>query len=243
MELIEYKKLIRALKMRDTTKYETWDNIMQLCLNMYNDNHDFLPHCLKLAKAVKLSAQRLLIQNRDVRFEDLYWQALKFEAPHLFDSYLLYLERKRIERDRFYSPKRKQLNKLGLIQALQDMEDDKTDILSISMPPGTQKCQPLYSKILTPSGFITMGDVRVGTKVISGTGKVATVLSISPRKKRKMYEVTFDDGSKTRCSDNHLWTVQTRDDRRRKNKDGSEKYRTIELSEMLKNYKVENGKR
>lgn len=139
MELIEYKKLIRALKMRDTTKYETWDNIMQLCLNMYNDNHDFLPHCLKLAKAVKLSAQRLLIQNRDVRFEDLYWQALKFEAPHLFDSYLLYLERKRIERDRFYSPKRKQLNKLGLIQALQDMEDDKTDILSISMPPGTQK--------------------------------------------------------------------------------------------------------
>ena len=139
MELIEYKKLIRALKMRDTTKYETWDNIMQLCLNMYNDNHDFLPHCLKLAKAAKLSAQRLLIQNRDVRFEDLYWQALKFEAPHLFDSYLLYLERKRIERDRFYSPKRKQLNKLGLIQALQDMEDDKTDILSISMPPGTQK--------------------------------------------------------------------------------------------------------
>ena len=139
MELIEYKKLIRALKMRDTTKYETWDNIMQLCLNMYNDNHDFLPHCLKLAKAVKLSAQRLLIQNRDVRFEDLYWQALKFEAPHLFDSYLLYLERKRIERDRFYSPKRKQLNKLGLIQDLQDMEDDKTDILSISMPPGTQK--------------------------------------------------------------------------------------------------------
>ena len=139
MELIEYKKLIRALKMRDTTKYETWDNIMQLCLNMYNDNHDFLPHCLKLAKAVKLSSQRLLIQNRDVRFEDLYWQALKFEAPHLFDSYLLYLERKRIERDRFYSPKRKQLNKLGLIQALQDMEDDKTDILSISMPPGTQK--------------------------------------------------------------------------------------------------------
>lgn len=120
----------------------------------------------------------------------------------------------------FYSPKRKQLNKHGLIQAMQDLEDDKLDILSISMPPGTQKCQPLYSKILTPNGFIQMGDVKVGTKVISGTGKVATVLSISPRKKRKMYEVTFDDGSKTRCSDNHLWTVQTRDDRRRKNKDG-----------------------
>ena len=33
----------------------------------------------------------------------------------------------------------KQLNKHGLIQAMQDLEDDKLDILSISMPPGTQK--------------------------------------------------------------------------------------------------------
>lgn len=139
MELREYKRLANALKMQDSTKYSTWDNIMQLCLNMYEDSHDYLKYCLKLSKAVKLSAQRLLVQNQDVRFEDLYWQALKFEAPHLFDSYLLYLERKRLEQDRFYSPKRKQLNKHGLIQSLQDMEDDKLDILSISMPPGTQK--------------------------------------------------------------------------------------------------------
>ena len=125
--------------MQPSNKYSTWDNIMQLCLNMYEDNHDYLKYCLKLSKAVKKSAQRLLIQNQDVRFEDLYWQALKFEAPHLFDSYLLYLERKRLEQDRFYSPKRKQLNKHGLIQSMQDLEDDKLDILSISMPPGTQK--------------------------------------------------------------------------------------------------------
>lgn len=139
MNFTEYKRIANALKMQPSNKYSTWDNIMQLCLNMYEDNHDYLKYCLKLSKAVKLSAQRLLLQNRDVRFEDLYWQAVKFEAPHLFDSYLLYLERKRLEQDRFYSPKRKQLNKHGLIQSLQDMEDDKLDILSISMPPGTQK--------------------------------------------------------------------------------------------------------
>lgn len=139
MELREYKKIANALKMQPSNKYSTWDNIMQLCLNMYEDNHDYLKYCLKLSKAVKLSARRLLVQNRDIRFEELYWQALKFEAPHLFDSYLLYLERKRLDQDRFYSPKRKQLNKHGLIQALQDLEDDKLDILSISMPPGTQK--------------------------------------------------------------------------------------------------------
>ena len=56
-----------------------------------------------------------------------------------FDAYLLYLEYKRLQKDRFYLPKRKQLLRLGLIQDLQDMIDDKLDILTISMPPGTGK--------------------------------------------------------------------------------------------------------
>lgn len=68
-----------------------------------------------------------------------YYEILKLEAPYLFHSYLLYLEKNREEPDRFYSPKMEQLNKHGLIQAMQDLEDDKLDILSISMPPGTQK--------------------------------------------------------------------------------------------------------
>ena len=68
-----------------------------------------------------------------------YYEILKLEAPYLFHSYLLYLEKNREESDRFYSPKMEQLNKHGLIQAMQDLEDDKLDILSISMPPGTQK--------------------------------------------------------------------------------------------------------
>lgn len=173
----------------------------------------------------------------------LYFKVLLLEAPHLFHSYLLYLEKNREESERFYEPKMQQLNKHGLIQAMQDLEEDKYDRVCISMPPGTQKCQPLYSKVLTPNGFVKMGDVIPGTKVIAANGNISTVLSTSPVKKRPIYELTLDDGSKVRCSDNHLWRVQTRDDRRRKNKDGSEKYRTIELSEMLKNYKVENGKR
>lgn len=56
-----------------------------------------------------------------------------------FDSYLLYLEKNRIEKDRLYLPKRKQFLKVGIIESLQDMIDDKLDILTISMPPGTGK--------------------------------------------------------------------------------------------------------
>ncbi len=69
----------------------------------------------------------------------LYFKVLLLEAPHLFHSYLLYLEKNREESERFYEPKMQQLNKHGLIQAMQDLEEDKYDRVCISMPPGTQK--------------------------------------------------------------------------------------------------------
>lgn len=42
MELREYKRLANALKMQDSNKYSTWDNIMQLCLNMYEDTIPYI---------------------------------------------------------------------------------------------------------------------------------------------------------------------------------------------------------
>lgn len=79
-------------------------------------------------------------QNKvSVELLDSYYKVLLLESPVLFESYLLYLEKDREEHERFYLPKRKQLKKHGLIQAMQDLEDDKLDYLSISMPPGTQK--------------------------------------------------------------------------------------------------------
>lgn len=69
-----------------------------------------------------------------------YYDILKFEAQNkVLDSYLLYLEKNRIPRERFYAPKRKQFAKFGLIDAYQGAIDDKYDIVCISMPPGTGK--------------------------------------------------------------------------------------------------------
>lgn len=73
------------------------------------------------------------------RMGNLYWECLKTEAPYLFDSYMLYLEKDREPHERFYLPRRKQLLKIGVIQAMQDLEDDKIDLLSLSLPPGTGK--------------------------------------------------------------------------------------------------------
>lgn len=71
---------------------------------------------------------------------NLYWNVMLLEARHMVvDSYFLYLERKREQHAKFYEPRRELLMKHGVIQALQDLVDDKLDMLSISMPPGTGK--------------------------------------------------------------------------------------------------------
>ena len=170
---------------------------------------------------------------------NVFYDILLAEArAQIFDSYLLYIERKREPKERFYRPKRKQFLKHGITQAYQGLLDDKYDILCISQPPGTGKAQPLYSKVLTPHGFVRMGDIKVGDIVISGEGNPAKVLGVYPQGIKPIYEVTFDDGSKCRCSDEHLWKVQTRDDRVRK-----KGYRVVELRSMLHNVKVEKDKR
>jgi len=68
-----------------------------------------------------------------------YYEILYLESHYLFDSYLLYLEKDRDYSRKFYEPRRKCLLKTGIIDALQDLMDDKLDILSISMPPSTGK--------------------------------------------------------------------------------------------------------
>lgn len=69
-----------------------------------------------------------------------YYDILLCEAQNqVFDSYLLYLERNREPKERFYAPKRKQFKKFGLIEAYQGTIDDIYDIVCVSMPPGTGK--------------------------------------------------------------------------------------------------------
>lgn len=57
----------------------------------------------------------------------------------IVDSYFQYIEKKREPKDRFYMPRRKQLIKIGLVDALQGMIDDKYDILCVSLVPGAGK--------------------------------------------------------------------------------------------------------
>jgi predicted phage terminase large subunit-like protein len=68
----------------------------------------------------------------------LYRETLLLEAQFKrFDSYMLYLELNREPSKRFWLPRREQL--MPVADAIQDLIDDKLDILTISLPPGSGK--------------------------------------------------------------------------------------------------------
>ena len=68
---------------------------------------------------------------------NLHKKVLLLAAPYHFESYLLYLEQNREPAKKFYPPRRKVLKQV--VDALQDLAEDKLDLLAISLPPGSGK--------------------------------------------------------------------------------------------------------
>lgn len=71
--------------------------------------------------------------------DDLYETILVEAQNKNVDSYLRYIEKKREPKERFYMPRRKQFLKIGLVDGLQGMIDDKYDMILISLIPGSGK--------------------------------------------------------------------------------------------------------
>ena len=72
-----------------------------------------------------------------VELYSLHKKVLLAAAPHHFESFLLYIESGREPEKKFYPPRRKVLKQV--VDALQELEDDKLDLLAISLPPGSGK--------------------------------------------------------------------------------------------------------
>lgn len=94
---------------------------------------------------------------------------------------------------------KKEYDKLVIYRPIQSVGND------IGYLPGPQ---PLDAKILTPDGWITMGELKVGDSVISRDGKPTKVLNIYPKGTKDVYKITTSDGLSTECCEDHLWKVK-----------------------------------
>lgn len=73
--------------------------------------------------------------------------------------------------------------------------------------PGVGKAQPLYAKVKTPTGWTTIGNIKVGDLVATPNGGKAKVIAIFPQGKKQIYRLHFNDGKYADACGDHLWNV------------------------------------
>lgn len=78
---------------------------------------------------------------------------------------------------------------------------------------GLGKAQPISERVLTPTGWVAIGSLAVGDKVIGSNGMPTEVTGVFPQGEKDIFRITLTDGATTRSCAEHLWCVQTPNDR------------------------------
>ena len=96
-----------------------------------------------------------------------------------------------------------------LCNKLQEKMTRKGDRLLVCFPPGHGKALALDTPIATPSGWTTMGQLKVGDFVFDETGSPTKVVGVSPVwKNRPVYLVKTRDGETILADAEHEWSVR-----------------------------------
>lgn len=132
--------------------------LKQICQQIQNTPEEFRPYedlyymCKEAMKTdIPLGVRYLKMLSDDLEevipiqsdekkmrtFFGLHRRVLLAASPHDFESYILYIEWNRDPEKKFYPPRRAALR--PVVVALQELADDKLDLLAVSLPPGCGK--------------------------------------------------------------------------------------------------------
>jgi hypothetical protein len=101
--------------------------------------------------------------------------------------------------------------KFDLRDSQKEVYDQIDDSAIINAWVSWGKAQPLYSKIKTPNGWTSMGDIQVGDKVTTPSGKSSVVTGKYPHSDKEIYRITLADGRYVDACSEHLWSYYIRD--------------------------------
>lgn len=88
-------------------------------------------------------------------------------------------------------------------------------MIIIAARPAMGKALALYTPLPTPTGWTTMGAVRVGDELYDANGRPTRVVAATEvMTDRPCYEVEFSDGSTIIADAQHQWVTETRSARR-----------------------------
>ncbi|MEV0760044.1 replicative DNA helicase [Nocardia sp. NPDC050435] len=88
-------------------------------------------------------------------------------------------------------------------------------MIIVAARPGVGKALALDTPLPTPTGWTTMGAVRVGDELLDAAGRPTRVLAATEvMTDRPCYEVEFSDGTVLVADEQHQWLTETRRSRR-----------------------------
>lgn len=131
-------KILEKIK-KDAYLFRTWEDLLYMCKEAMKTDISLGVRYLKLLSAeCERGISDPLTSEQEVKeLYGLHKRVLLAAAPYDFDSYLLYVEWNREPKKKFYPPRRKVLKQV--VDALQELADDKLDLLAVSLPPGSGK--------------------------------------------------------------------------------------------------------
>ena len=101
---------------------------------------------------------------------------------------------------------------------------------------GCGKACTLDTKILTPTGWTTHGQIKTNDQVIGSNGKPAKVTAVHPQGITKVLRVEFTDGTHLDVNPEHLWNVQDVNARF-----ANRPWKTLTTQQMYEGGKENNG--
>lgn len=117
-------------------------------------------------------------------------------------------------------------------EALNVLTDKTTQELLYGGAAGGAKAQSLDSIVYTAFGKKRMGDIKIGDVICHPSGTFTNVIAIHPQGIKKLYEVEFIDGAKTKVCGDHLWYCWFASDQSKQEKKSGIKGK-IQTTEML----------
>lgn len=117
---------------------------------------------------------------------------------------------------------------MGLIKKPNELDVNVRIKMLIYGQPGSGKAQPLFSKVLTPKGYVRMGNIKVGDEILSVGGGRQKVEGVFPQGERPYYRIVTNDGCECFCDEEHIWTVRNSTGNSRK-----AGWRSMTLAQMM----------
>lgn len=136
-ELAVIKQVHDKIEDVGIVKEKSVRDMYSLCLACRDLKQDGAGTLLELTARTKWAAATLCQKESIQDIKDIWWNCFKLEAPYLFESFMIYMDRKRPARERFYQPRIRPLH--AVARGVQDLADNQLDELFVNLPPRTGK--------------------------------------------------------------------------------------------------------